>query len=261
MCLILFANRVHPIYTLVLAANRDENYARPAVPAAFWQDEPRIYGGRDLEQGGTWLGIHRSGAFAAVTNFRAGYAMKSPARSRGELVADFLRERLSPGDYIAKVRRKAGEYNGFNLIAGDASEVHWFSNRSDVPELVEPGVHGLSNHLLNTPWPKVERGKQRLAELLDSRDQELVDGLFEILSERTIAPDDTLPATGVGLAHERALSPAFIVSPTYGTRASTVVLVDKQGAVTFVERTFNAGGVFAGTTTAGFQLDLTPAAV
>ncbi len=263
MCLILFANRVHAAYPLVLAANRDESFARPTAPAAFWQDDSRVYGGRDLEQGGTWLGLARNGSFAAITNFRNGYGVKNSAHSRGELVANFLRGRETPADYVAQVRARANAYNGFNLLAGNLREVHWFSNRADVAETVSPGVHGLSNHLLNTPWPKVELGKQRLSALLDRKDQHLIDGLFQILAERTIAPDDRLPETGVGLVRERVLSPAFIVSPAYGTRSSSVVLVDKHGAVTFVERTFAEGGLPSGETSATFHLDsaVTPTAV
>lgn len=261
MCLILFAYRIHADYPLVLAANRDENYARPTQPAGFWDDQPRIYGGRDLESGGTWLGINNDGAFAAVTNFRDGNAARHSTRSRGELVADYLRNGQSPASYVTEVSAKAGEYNGFNLLAGNIDELHWLSNRSDAPSIVKPGVHGLSNHLLDTPWPKVELGRTRVTALLDRHENELIDGLFQILAERTIAPDDTLPETGVGLARERVLSPAFIASSSYGTRASTVVLIDKRRTVTFVERSYTAGGTFAGSTSNRFTLDQRVAAV
>jgi uncharacterized protein with NRDE domain len=262
MCLILFANHVHPDYALVLAANRDESYARPTAPAAFWNDHPRIYGGRDLEQGGTWLGVTRDGAFGAVTNYRGGSA-RNAARSRGELVANYLRGRQPPADYVAAVRHEADAYNGFNLLAGNPAELHFLSNRSDRGGIVEPGVHGLSNHLLDTPWPKVERGKERLTELLASRAQELIDGLFALLGERGFAPDNSLPETGVGLARERVLSPAFIVSPAYGTRSSTVLLVDHHGEVIFIEHRFGDGGIPAGSTAMTFALEsrLNPAAV
>jgi uncharacterized protein with NRDE domain len=261
MCLILFANNVHRDYTLVLAANRDENYARPTAAAAFWKDDPRIYGGRDLDHGGTWLGITRDGVFGAVTNYRSGGARGS-LRSRGELVANYLRGHQPPADYLAQVRREADAYNGFNLLAGNLAELHFLSNRSERCGIIEPGVHGLSNHLLDTPWPKVERGKQRLTELLENRSQALIDGLFELLSERRFAPDNALPETGVGLARERVLSPAFIISPTYGTRSSTVLLVDSRGEVTFIERRFGDGGDHMGATTATFALHpaLNPAA-
>jgi len=261
MCLILFAHKVHPAYRLVVAANRDESYARPTAAATFWKDDPRICGGRDLEQGGTWLGITRDGAFGAVTNYRGGSARNS-SRSRGELVANYLLASQRPADYLAQVHRDADAYNGFNLLAGNLAELHFLSNRGDRCGIVEPGVHGLSNHLLDTPWPKVERGKKRLTELLESHSQELIDGLFELLAERSIAPDAALPETGVGLARERVLSPAFIISPAYGTRASTVLLVDNHGEVTFIERSFGAGGHPAGATAMTFALEsgLNPAA-
>jgi uncharacterized protein with NRDE domain len=262
MCLILFANRSHPEYPVVIAANRDEAYARPTAPAAFWEDDPRICGGRDLEQGGTWLGVTRTGAFAAVTNFRSSIGAKNNTRSRGELVANYLRGRAGPADYVAQVHPAAGAYNGFNLLAGYLADLHFLSNRGDGCQIIEPGVHGLSNHLLNTPWPKVERGKQRLGELLHSRGDELVEALFAMLGERTVAADSRLPETGVGVVRERILSPAFIISPAYGTRSSTVLLIDRHRQVSFIERSFGEGGVQIGTATVTFQLEsaLSPAA-
>lgn len=260
MCLILFANKLHPDYPLVLAANRDEHYARPAAPAAFWSGDPHIYGGRDLEQGGTWLGVTREGVFAAVTNYRGGVSVQHSVRSRGELVAGYLRGHQRPADYLAQVRSDADAYNGFNLIAGNLTELHVLSNRGDRGGIIKPGVHGLSNHLLDTPWPKVQRGKQRLNELLGTGSQALIDGLFDLLCERTIAADDALPATGVGVERERVLSPAFIVSPGYGTRASTVVLIGNDGKVVFIERSFGEGGKHLGTTTATFALERLPTA-
>jgi len=263
MCLILFAHQTHPDYPLVLAANRDEAYARPTAPAAFWDDEPRIYGGRDLEQGGTWLGITRSGRVAAVTNYRNSDQTKTSSRSRGELVANYLRVDQRPADYLARLRPDAGVYNGFNLITGDLDELCYLSNRGGDPIVIAPGVHGLSNHLLDTPWPKVERGKKILTELLRRKTQDLVDELFTLLAERTVASDAALPETGVGLARERVLSPAFIISPGYGTRSSTVLLVDNHGQVVFVERSFGEGGKQGSSTTGRFALEIapTPAAV
>jgi uncharacterized protein with NRDE domain len=258
MCLILFANNIHPDYRLVLAANRDERYARRTAAAAFWDGEPRIYGGRDLEQGGTWLGITRDGAFAAVTNYRSSNDVRHSSRSRGELVANYLRAAEPPANYVEHVRQDAGAYHGFNLLVGNGAEVHWFSNRSERTQNVAPGVHGLSNHLLNTRWPKVEQGKKRLGELLKTRSQALIDSLFAMLAERTLAPDDTLPETGVGITRERVLSPAFIVSPGYGTRSSTVLLIDNYGEVTFLERNFGEGGSHVGATAVSFPLETAP---
>lgn len=258
MCLILFAHKVHANYPLVVAANRDEIYVRPTAPAAFWEDCPHIYGGRDLEQGGTWLGITRGGRIAAVTNFRDDYTAKNAARSRGELVSNFLRGNQPAADYVHRVGRDAHAYNGFNLIAGDLDELYYASNRGSQVSAIRPGIHGLSNHLLDTPWPKVEYGKKILAELLQHEAQELVDGLFAVLADRAVAPDHALPDTGVGLPRERVLSPAFIISPTYGTRSSTVLLVDHHGQVLFIERSFGERGKPGKSVTGRFALEATP---
>ena len=258
MCLILFAHKVHRDYPLVLAANRDEAYARPTAAAAFWPDHPHIYGGRDLEQGGTWLGIARNGRISAVTNFRDGYAAKNVARSRGELVSNFLRGLQPAREYGNRVSREGHIYNGFNLIAGDLDELLYISNRAGQMTAITPGIHGLSNHLLNTPWPKIERGKKILAALLQQNKGELIDGLYALLADRATVADDVLPDTGIGLARERVLSPAFIISPTYGTRSSTVLLVDNHGQVIFTERSFGERGKSAQTVTGRFALEAMP---
>jgi uncharacterized protein with NRDE domain len=255
MCLILFAYKAHPRYALVLAANRDEKYDRPTLPAAFWSDQPQVCGGRDLDGGGTWLGVTRGGRFAAVTNFRDGYAQKTGTRSRGTLVADFLCDASSPAEYARSIVDAAANFNGFNLLVGDAETMHYFSNRGHRAAPVEPGIHGLSNHLLDTPWPKVVRGKKILADLLHADESTIVDGLFDLLADPTIAPDDALPETGVGLHRERALSPAFIVSPNYGTRSSSVVLISYDGDVLFSERSFGPLGAPGLQVTRHFSLD------
>jgi uncharacterized protein with NRDE domain len=255
MCLLLFAYKVHPAYPLVLAANRDESYQRATAPAAFWSDHPLIYGGRDLEHGGSWLAITRGGRIAAVTNFRDPYAGKNGTRSRGDLVKNFLRGSQSPSEYVNRVSREAGVYNGFNLLAGDLEDLYYFSNRGNRVAAITPGIHGLSNHLLNTPWPKVEHGKRIVAELLRSPTKDLATGLFDILADRSIADDETLPDTGVGLPRERLLSPAFISSSNYGTRASTVVLIDNHGLVQFIERSFGERGKPLQTVTGRFTLE------
>ena len=202
MCLILFAYRIHPDYPLVLAANRDENYSRPTQPAGFWDDQPRIYGGRDLESGGTWLGINNDGSFAAVTNFRDGNATKHSPRSRGELVSNYLRSSQAPADYANRIKRDGHNYNGFNLLLGDVDELFYVSNRNGGVTAVAPGVHGLSNSLLNTPWPKVTQGCEAVSKLMTAKTQDLIDGLFTILADRTTAADEQLPDTGeIGRAH------------------------------------------------------------
>jgi uncharacterized protein with NRDE domain len=242
MCLILLARDAHPDYSLILAANRDEFYDRPTAPAARWEDAPGVLGGRDLQAGGTWLGIDRSGRFAAVTNYRQGRREAPAPRSRGLLVSEFLVSSADPRRYVERIAAEADRYNGFNLIAGDARELLYFSNRGGPVRALAPGIYGLSNHLLDTPWPKVTAIKGAL-EVLPARDSaELVPRLFDLLSDRDQAEDHMLPRTGVSLEWERLLSAAFIVSHGYGTRSSTVVLVGRDGRIVFEERTFLAGG-------------------
>jgi uncharacterized protein with NRDE domain len=263
MCLILLAWRSHPRYPLVFAGNRDESYGRPTAPAAFWAGEPRIYGGRDLEQGGTWLGVSLSGRVAAVTNFRERPRVGKMPRSRGELAARFLRGSDTPPGYLEQVARSAGEYGPFSLIVGDGKSLWYSSNRAGsngverpCRELL-PGVYGLSNHLLDTPWLKVTSGKQRLARLLDASEAQLAAALFDILGDRDPAPDAELPDTGVGIPRERELSPLFIAGEHYGTRASTVVLIGRDGNVLFVERRFGPRGEPLGVTEQRFALSKT----
>lgn len=239
MCLILFALDAHPRYPLVLAANRDEFYDRPTAPAAFWSDAPHVLAGRDMKEGGTWCGITTEGRFAAVTNYRDPRTQREGAPSRGRLVADFLRGDMTTDAWLERLQREGNVYNGFNLIFGEGRKLRYFSNRGELPSSVAPGIHGLSNHLLDTPWPKVVRGKEALAQLLAAQDDPAPDGLLAILADRTPPPDHLLPDTGVGIEGERLLSPLFIASPRYGSRSSTVILIDCNGTCTFVERSFN----------------------
>jgi uncharacterized protein with NRDE domain len=240
MCLIVFAIRQHPSYKLILAANRDEYYARPSAAPAFWEDAPRVLAGKDLKGGGTWLGITRSGRIAAVTNYRDPASVKTSAPSRGWLVRDYLLNREDPLSYLERVRHDGTRYNGFNLIVGCKEELFWYSNRGGEILPLSPGFYGISNRLLNTPWPKVDRSKERLADLLAKHETPSPEGLFELLSDRSMAPDDALPETGVGIEWERILSPIYILSPTYGTRSSTVILIDKDDHASFIDRTFNS---------------------
>lgn len=240
MCLILFAWKMHAAYPLILAANRDEFTERPSAPAAFWDNAPDLLAGRDLKAGGTWLGITRSGRLAAVTNYRDPASLKQEAPSRGQLVSDYLRGRESPEEYLQRLAPRAGRYNGFSLLVGDRSGLLFYSNRGEAVR-PEPGIHGMSNRLLDTPWPKVENGKRALGRLLAEGHDPSPEALLDLLASRSRPPDDRLPDTGVGLEWERILSPLFIESPTYGTRCSTVLLIDRQGLVTFVERVFNGG--------------------
>jgi uncharacterized protein with NRDE domain len=242
MCLILLAHGVHPRFPVILAANRDEFFSRPTDPAHFWPEHPHVLAGRDLEQGGTWLGIARDGRWAAVTNFRDGTRPTPGKRSRGELVAGYLRTVTSGTQYVASLGARAEEYHGFNLFVGDCTGVTYVSNRTDFSGALAPGVYGLSNGLLDDPWPKVEQGKVRLLEALSGDLAQGVETLFDLLSDRAIAADQMLPRTGVSLEWERTLSAAFISAPEYGTRSSTVMLIGSDNSVHFTERTFDVKG-------------------
>jgi len=241
MCLILLAYDVHPQYRIILAANRDEFYDRPTLPMAFWEDEPGILAGRDLKGGGTWLGISHAGRFSAITNYREPGGPKPGAPSRGHLVSDFLTENLSSRPYLEAVSSVGQAYSGFNLIVADASGLYYYSNRKPGIHQLEPGWHGLSNHLLNTPWPKVERGLALLKSAILGDDPVNMTPLFQLLKDRQIPPDDSLPDTGVGTAWERLLSPVFILSPGYGTRSSSVMLIDRKGRAQVAEQTHHVG--------------------
>ena len=259
MCLLLLAYEVHPAYRLVLAANRDEFYARPTAPLTFWEDAPDILAGRDLQGGGTWLGVTRSGRIAAVTNYREPGSRQQGAPSRGFLVRDFLTGQESPTQYLQQVQSQQQAYNGFNLIVGDFSDILSMSDVSNVSDIAGPrlcylsnrggeikeletGLYGLSNHLLDTPWPKVEKGKAELRSLLVGDGSVTPDDILQILQDRTRPPDDALPDTGVGQELERILSSLFITSPVYGTRSASVILIQADRGLTFVEYTFEPGG-------------------
>jgi uncharacterized protein with NRDE domain len=243
MCLVLIALDSHPDYSLILAANRDEFYDRPTAPAAFWDDAPTVLAGRDLKAGGTWLGIDRHGRFAAVTNYRQGQRESPAPRSRGRLVSDFLTGDTGAQEYFERVRSEADLYNGFNLIASDAGGAFYFSNREGRVRGLAPGLYGLSNHLLDTPWPKVAATKSAFGTLLSDGAHEITADLFALLADRNRPADALLPSTGVGPEWERLLSSAFIASDDYGTRSSTVVLLGRDGHAVFVERSFGPRGV------------------
>ena len=239
MCLLLVALDRHSTYPLILLANRDEYYERATASARFWEAAPSVLAGRDLREGGTWLGITKTGRIAAVTNYRDPASIREGAPSRGRLVCDFLLGQKEPVEYLDSLHREAEKYNGFNLIVGEKGHYYWYSNRGGRVRSLSAGMHGLSNHLLDTPWPKVARGKEALANLISEQGAPSLEDLFHILADRTIADDEALPHTGVELEWERILSPIFIKSPTYGTRSSTVILIGADNRVTFVEKTFN----------------------
>jgi uncharacterized protein with NRDE domain len=242
MCLLLFAWKMRADYPLILAANRDEFYERPTAAADFWEDVPELLAGRDLKEGGTWLGITRSGRLAALTNYRDPVSWKKAAPSRGHLGTGYLLGKEKAQTYLNRIAPEANRYNGFNLLVGDLSGLFYFSNRG-IQAPLAPGIYGLSNSLLDVPWPKVALGKERLGDLLDKKVRPTSEAVFNLLSDRSIPPDDQLPETGVGLEWERILSPLFIQSPSYGTRSSTVLFVNREGGATFSERVFDEKGI------------------
>lgn len=238
MCLIVFAWQVIPGLSLLAAANRDEFYDRPALPAHWWPDHGDVYAGRDLRGNGTWLGITRGGRFAALTNVRNPLTQRPDAPSRGALVADFLTGSDSATDYVEDLSKQAAQFNGFNLLVCDGVDMVWYTNaETDDPRNGMPlphGIYGVSNGLLDTPWPKVLRTKAEFASLMCTGAP--ADAYFDMLSDTTRPSDCRLPHTGVPIEWERTLSPVFIESPGYGTRCSTVVQLLQDGSAQLTER-------------------------
>jgi len=243
MCLLFIANTVNKNYKLILAANRDEFYDRPAIPADFWKEHPGLLAGKDLKAGGTWLGITKTGRIAALTNYRDLKNIKPGAPSRGNITTDFLAGNDTPEEYYNNIKDTAPDYNGFNLLIGNAgsrypeNNLFYFSNISGEFKKLATGIYGLSNSFLDTSWPKVERIKLRLGELVN-KDEFSTDDAFNILNDTDAAADELLPDTGIGIDLERLLSSVFIKSPVYGTRCSTLILIDREDKVTFIEKTY-----------------------
>jgi len=278
MCLIVFAWRTHPRHRLILAANRDEYFGRPTAPATFWDDHPGVLAGRDLEAGGTWLGITPQGRFAALTNYRNPADQKTGAPSRGALVSDFLTGEATPGKYLEEIEKRARDYNGFSLLVGDATNLlangtfegsgagsltGWAASGGTLSLVtgnggghaarVEPGVHGLSNHLLDTPWPKVEKGKAAFSALLDKPFD--AEAALHLLDDTQRASDELLPSTGVSLELEERLSAIRIPAVGgYGTRCSTVLSFAEDGKVEFHERSYREDGGASGTVSYRFTV-------
>jgi uncharacterized protein with NRDE domain len=248
MCLLVLAWKSHPRYRLILAGNRDEFHDRAAAPLNWWQDDPRILGGRDLKASGTWLGVARSGRFGVVTNYRDLQAPVEGAPSRGNLIPRFLTGATSPKEFLDDLRGAALRYSGFNLLVGGTRALYYFSNRgAKAPTALAPGVYGLSNHLLDTPWPKLARTRERFGKLLAEPELQ-ADDVFAMLGDREQAPIDNLPSTGLPTDWERVVSAPFIVNERYGTRCSTLLLVERTGRTVLHERRFDAAGVQTGTT-------------
>jgi uncharacterized protein with NRDE domain len=241
MCLIAFAWKQDPDYKLILIGNRDEFYHRKADTAQFWQEDKNILAGKDLTAGGTWLGVNRQGKMAAITNYRDLKTIKSNAPSRGKLTIDFLQNGKSGKEYLDQIMPIAANYNGFNLLIYDGEELLYFSNITGKYQHLLPGIYGLSNHMLNSSWPKVEKAKDALRKYLWYKTD-----LFTAFADTTLANDAILPDTGVGLELERKLSAMFIHFENYGTRCTSLIKIDNNNKVEFKERTFKEGKI-AGT--------------
>ncbi len=255
MCLLLIGIDAHPVYNLIIAANRDEFYNRPTLSAGFWIEAPLILAGKDLKEGGTWMGITKNGRFAALTNYRDIPAIKENAPSRGHLVSDFLMNDNSVNDYLDTVSAKGDVYNGYNLILGDFQQLYYYSNINMQVIKLETGIYGLSNHLIDTDWFKVRESKKAFNEILGKEVLNL-NSFFSLLTDQRNADKNDLPDTGVGKEFEKILSPAFITSPVYGTRCSTLILVDREKHVTFIERTYKQSPVVFDEKEYEFKIDL-----
>jgi uncharacterized protein with NRDE domain len=240
VCLIAFNWQNHPKYKLIVVANRDEFYARKTQSAHFWQEDSHLLAGKDLEAGGTWLGIHQNGKFAALTNYRDLANLKTQAPSRGYLTADFLLQFHTLPTYLQNIAPRAATYNGYNLLTGNlsANELYYFSNYQNQIRKLTQGLYGLSNHLLDTEWYKVQQVKTKLAQAL-AQNQVSAGELLTLMHDSVIPPDSQVQQTGLSLEKERMLSPMFIQSPDYGTCSTAVVLVDWQNRVEFTERLYN----------------------
>jgi uncharacterized protein with NRDE domain len=258
MCLILFAYQYHSEYPLVLAANRDEFYSRPTSPLAFHGRSKELLAGRDLEGGGTWLAASRSGRIAALTNFRELERHGPGAPSRGLLVTDCALSGESLDSLLPALAAQTSCYAGFNLIAGDRTGLFYCSNRGAAVRRLSPGLYGLSNHLLDTAWPKVAAGKMKFRNVLGDPDGPDPEALFELLRDNTLPPKNKLPDTGVGPAWERILAPIFIQSPIYGTRSSSVILLGKEGKLRFIERTHAVEGFVEAGETREYSITIKP---
>ena len=252
MCLILVAWRVHPNFPCVVAANRDEYFGRPTAEADWWEGPAGILAGRDLQAAGTWLGVTRSGRIAALTNFRDPTVIAAEAPSRGALVTGFLEARWPTLEGLKEIARRGAQCNPFNVLCSDGKELGVYESTTGLGRVLGPGVYALSNHLLDTPWPKVTQAKSRLAEALNDLPQSAA--MLDLLRDTEPAVDEELPRTGVSLELERMLSSAFVRGESYGTRCSTIVTVDAGGATTFAEWTWDRAGALAGMTRYHFQV-------
>ena len=257
MCLMILAWQTHPEFPLIVVANRDEYHQRPSTPLHFWTDAPDILAGRDLKGGGTWLGVNRNGRWAGVTNYREGRENPAP-RSRGDLTREFLQGGMPAVDYAGQVIRHGADYNGFNLLVGDSETLAYCSNRHSAAKILPPGIYSLSNHLLDSPWPKAEHAKAALTALLQKQQTPDFSSLAACLQRQAPFADEVLPDTGVGIALERMLSPPFICGHEYGTRCTSVLLMSRAGTMEMTEQNYQPGGRPGQRLSFTFSLDRKP---
>ena len=255
MCLLLVSFNKHPDYPVILAANRDEFYERPTESASFWHDHPSILAGRDLRKGGTWMGVNKDGRIAAVTNYREPSQNKPGAISRGSLVSDYLQGEESAENYIQRAMVQSHAYDEFNLLVGDKQSLFFYCSVEDAYLTLKPSLYGISNGNLDCPWPKVEKGKVAMEKVIQASEKPEPEKLFDLLADKTVAADSELPSTGVSIEWERKLSPLFVHFESYGTRSSTVLLIDRQGRVSFFERSFDKEGQVVDTRSYEFLID------
>ncbi len=253
MCLITFAWKHHPNYPLILVANRDEFYERPTAPLGYWSDHQNVLAGRDLKEGGTWMGMHRSGRLTAITNHRDLTNIKETAPSRGKLTKDFLIGEQSSSDFFEGIERDLDLFNGFNLLTMERNEFYYFNNIEKELVSVKPGIYGLSNAFLDTPWPKVVKAKNYFERSLRA-DLPVVEEMMEWMADTERASDEQLPSTGVSTEWERELSPMCIRTESYGTCCTTVIMIANDGKVHYAEKTFPKGNRKSGSISVSFTL-------
>jgi uncharacterized protein with NRDE domain len=237
MCLAVFSYKSDPDFPLIFASNRDEFYERPAQPATFWYDNPKLLAGRDLKAGGTWMGLTKDYRFAALTNYRDLNNIQKNAPSRGDIVTDFLNSQKNAPEFMKNLKSTADRYNGFNLIAGTVDDLWYFNNQDFSIRKLEPGVHSLSNALLNTPWPKTEKAEKLFRRVMQNGGASETE-LFELLRDGERFPPEQLPSTGLSPEMEKIVSSIFITSKNYGTRCSTVIKANPEDETHFIEKTY-----------------------
>lgn len=244
MCILFIAVQKHPKFPLIIAANRDEFHPRPTQASHFWDDMPDLLAGRDLNAGGTWMGVTRNGGVSALTNIRDPSRNNDDAKSRGELVTHFLNQNNTQEQYLRTLESSVNDYNGYNLLYGNLLplKLSVFNNHTLRHQILSQGYYGLSNASLDKPWPKIERGKQALADYCESHPDIDTRVLFRLLGDNTQADDKDLPETGVPYEWEKTLSSIFIHGEGYGTRSSTILTVDNHNHVEWIEHSFNAKG-------------------